>query len=192
MALDVAAATALSFRLARSFDEAASRSRRGGVRARHDVGRQILGLQDRAVAALRGDGVPRRQRLRRGGAARPLLSRGAGQRHLGRLRQRHGARRAARAGARAGLFDDVLAGIEADLGAGRPRHHQRAAGGHAGREHGRGRRPASSPSNWRCRPPPPSCGASAPAASPTPSSRPGSPANGAPPTACSTPATTPA
>ena len=77
------------------------RPRRGGLCPRHDAGRQILGLQDRAVGALRGDGVPRRQRLCRGGAARPLLSRGAGQRDLGRLRQRHGARRAARAGARA-------------------------------------------------------------------------------------------
>ena len=51
---------------------------------------------------LRGDGVPRRQRLRRGGRAGAALSRGAGQRDLGRLRQRHGARRAARASSRDG------------------------------------------------------------------------------------------
>ena len=89
------------------------RPRRGGVCPRHDAGRQILGLQDRAAAALRGDGMPRRQWLCRGGAARPLLSRGAGQRDLGRLRQRHGARRAARAWrVRPDLFDEVLAGIE--------------------------------------------------------------------------------
>ena len=69
MALDVAGAPALSFRLARSFDEAASRPGGGGLRPRHDAGREILGLQDRAGAALRGDGVPRRQRLCRGDAA---------------------------------------------------------------------------------------------------------------------------
>ena len=33
-----------------------------------------------------------------------------------------------------GLFDEVLAGIERDLGAGRARHHRRAARGHAGGE----------------------------------------------------------
>ncbi len=75
---------------------------RGVVRPRHDAGGEILGLQDRAGAAQRGDGVPGRQRLCRGDAAGALLPRGAGQRDLGRLRQRDGARRAARAGARAG------------------------------------------------------------------------------------------
>ena len=51
----------------------------------------------RAGLPLRGDGVPRRQRLRRGERAAAALSRGAGQRDLGGLRQRHGARRGARA-----------------------------------------------------------------------------------------------
>ena len=39
----------------------------GGARAHADAGDQILDLQDRAGADLRSDGVPRRQRLRRGG-----------------------------------------------------------------------------------------------------------------------------
>ena len=38
----------------------------GGLRPADDAGGQILGLQDRAGVALRGDGVPRRQRLCRG------------------------------------------------------------------------------------------------------------------------------
>ena len=50
---------------------------------------------------LRGDGVPRRERLRRGVAAAAPLPRGAGQRDLGRLGQRDLPRRAARHGARA-------------------------------------------------------------------------------------------
>ncbi len=82
------------------------RSRRGsarlGLAAPDDAGDEVLGVQDRAGAGRRGDGVPRRQRLRRGGAAGAPLSRGAGQLHLGGLRQRHGARRGARAAARAG------------------------------------------------------------------------------------------
>ena len=192
LALDVAAATALSFRLARSFDEAAADRGEAAFARAMTLGRQILGLQDRAVGALRGDGMPRRQRLCRGGAARPLLSRGAGQRDLGRLRQRHGARRAARAGAGAEPVRRRAGRHRGRSRPGRRRHHQRAAGPPC-----RWRAPtkaqrASSPSNWRCRPRPPNCGGSAPAASPTPSSKPGSPANGAPPTACSMPATTPA
>ena len=71
-----------------------------GARAAADAGGEVLGLQDRARLHLRGDGVPRRQWLRRGDAAGAALSRGAGQRDLGRLRQRDVPRRAARALAR--------------------------------------------------------------------------------------------
>ena len=69
MALDVAGATALSLPPGALLRRSGHRPRRGGVRPRDDAGRQILGLQDRAGAALRGDGVPRRQWLCRG---RPL------------------------------------------------------------------------------------------------------------------------
>ena len=40
---------------------------RRGLAPADDAGHQVLGVQDRASARLRGDGVPRRQRLRRGG-----------------------------------------------------------------------------------------------------------------------------
>ena len=134
MALDVAGASALSFRLARSFDEAASNQTRGVLRPRHDAGGEILGLQDRAGAALRGDGVPGRQRLCRGDAARALLSRGSGQRDLGGLGQRHGARRAARARPRAGSLRRGARRHRARSRRRRARHGRRAARRHAGRE----------------------------------------------------------
>ncbi len=74
------------------------RSRRGsarlGLAPPHDAGDQILGVQAGPAAGRGGDGMSRRQRLRRGGAAGAALSRGAGQLDLGRLGQRHGARRA--------------------------------------------------------------------------------------------------
>ncbi len=52
MALDVAGATALSFRLARAFDEAANNRQQAAFRPRHDAGHQVLDLQDSAGAAL--------------------------------------------------------------------------------------------------------------------------------------------
>ena len=116
------------------------RPRRGGLRPRHDAGRQILGLQDRAVGALRGDGVPRRQWLCRGERRCPLLSRGAGQRDLGRLGQRHGARRAARAGAGAEPVRRGAGRHRAGSRPGRPGTTERAAG-----------RPCRSPARTRAR-----------------------------------------
>ncbi len=101
LALDVEAATVLSFRLSRSFDRA-SDPHAAAWRRLMTPGHQVLGVQDRPRARLRGDGVPGRQRLRRGGAGGAALSRAAAQRHLGGLGQRHGARSAARAAARAG------------------------------------------------------------------------------------------
>ena len=68
----------------------------GGAGPVAHAGDKILGLQGRPGAGLRGDGVPRRQRLRRGLCAGAALSRGAGQCDLGGLGQRHGPRRAAR------------------------------------------------------------------------------------------------
>ena len=116
MALDVAAATALSFRLADAFDKARGNAEDSGLCPRDDAGRQILVLQDRTRADLRGDGMHRRQRLHRRAPDRPPLPRGSGQCHLGRLGQRHGARRAARAEPRQGSVRTVFAGLARDLG----------------------------------------------------------------------------
>ena len=96
LALEVEAATALMLRLARAYDLAAEDPGRARVRADRDGGRQILGVQARPERDRRGDGVPRRQRLRRGGDPRAALPRGAGQRDLGGLGQRDLPRRAAR------------------------------------------------------------------------------------------------
>ena len=76
MALDVAAATALSLRLARAFDNAREDQRRGGFRPCHDAGDQVLDLQGHSAARLRGDGEPRRQWLYRGRQSCPPVSRG--------------------------------------------------------------------------------------------------------------------
>ncbi len=69
---------------------------RGGAGAHPDAGGEVPRVQGGAGLPLRGDGMPRRQRLCRGKPDAPPLPRGAGQRHLGGLRQRHGARRPAR------------------------------------------------------------------------------------------------
>ena len=67
MALHVEASIALVMRLCRAFDRAPHDPGRGGLYAAVDAGDQILGLQERAGISLRGDGVPWRQRLCRGG-----------------------------------------------------------------------------------------------------------------------------
>ena len=100
MALEVEGATALTMRLCRSFDLAAGDREGSGACAAADARGEVLGVQDRARLHLRGDGMPRRQWVRGGNAARAALPRGAGQRDLGRLGQRDVPRRAARALAR--------------------------------------------------------------------------------------------
>ncbi len=100
LAVEVEAAAILSFQLAHSFDSAASDPRMAAWR-RLMTPVEILGLQNGTRLRLRGDGVPRRQRLRRGRHRGADLSRTPGQCDLGRIRQRHGARSAARAAARA-------------------------------------------------------------------------------------------
>ncbi len=62
------------------------------ARARGD---EVLGLQARRPARSRGAGVPRRQRLHRGGADGPVLSRHPDRHRLGGVRQRDRARRPA-------------------------------------------------------------------------------------------------
>ena len=107
MALDVAAATALSFRLARILRRGGRRPRRGRASRRlmtpvvkYWVCKMAPALIYEAMECLGGNGYVEEAPLPR------LLSRGAGQRDLGGLRQRHGARRAARAAARAGPVRD--------------------------------------------------------------------------------------
>ena len=100
MALEVEAATALTLRLGRSFDLAMDDAREAARARLLTPAVKYLGVQDRSGLGLRGDGVPRRQWLCRGERAAAALPRGAGQRDLGRLRQRDVPRRAARARAR--------------------------------------------------------------------------------------------
>ena len=85
LALDVEAATALSFRLARSFDRAVGRACRRLAPA-DDARHQVLGVQAGAGALLRGARVPGRQRLRGGGDRRAHLSRAAAAWRSGRAR----------------------------------------------------------------------------------------------------------
>ena len=100
LALDVEAATALSFRLARSFDRASDAHAAAWRRLMTPVTKYWVCKIGPALR-LRGDGVPGRQWLCRGGPGGAALSRAAAQRHLGGLRQCHGARSAARPAARA-------------------------------------------------------------------------------------------
>jgi len=65
----------------------AGRSGRSGLHAAFDARDQILGLQERARISLRGNGVPRRQRLCRRGHSGAALPGIPGQCDLGRLRQ---------------------------------------------------------------------------------------------------------
>ena len=86
-------------RLARAFDDAATSASRF---ARLATAVAKYWVCKRAAAAGGGGArVPRRQRLRRGVDPAAALSRGAAERHLGGLGQRHLSRRAARDGARA-------------------------------------------------------------------------------------------
>ena len=100
LALESEAATALALRLARAFDRQRRSRTRRLMRAPADAGRQVLDLQARQPLRPGGDGVPRRQRLRRGGRRGrdgAHLPRDAAQLDLGRRRQHHGAGPAARA-----------------------------------------------------------------------------------------------
>ena len=100
LALDVEAATALCFRLARSFDRAADENAAAWRRLMTPVTKYWV-CKIAPGVRLRGHGVPGRQRLRRGRADGPPVSRDAPQCHLGGLGQRDGAGPAARPAARA-------------------------------------------------------------------------------------------
>ena len=101
LALDVEAATALCFRLARSFDRAADEHAAAWRRlmtpvTKYWVCKMAPAFGYEAMECLGGNGY-----VEEGLAAR-ALSRDAAQCHLGGVGQRHGARPAARAAARAG------------------------------------------------------------------------------------------
>ena len=189
MALDVAAATALSFRLARSFDEAASTAARRRLPG-DDAGRSNTGsarsrrrCSTRRWSASAATAMSRKRRSPAIIARRPSTRSGKAPAMSWRSTC------CACLAVRPDLFDEVLAGIEGDLGAGGPGDYRRAQGGDAGRRVRRGLGPhpdrAAGAVGRRGR----ASHGWVPAALPTPSSRPGSPANGAPPTACSMPAT---
>ena len=86
LALEIEAMTALSLRLARSFDLAETDAHGGGVRPARHAGGQVRHLQGGAAPALRVDGVPRRQRLRGGKPPAPALPGGARSTRSGRAR----------------------------------------------------------------------------------------------------------
>ena len=98
LCIESEAATATAMRLARAYDEAAAGdARRRRLQADRDGDREVLGLQARAGARVRGARVPRWQRLRRGIRDAAAVPRDAAVVDLGGLGQRHGARRPARA-----------------------------------------------------------------------------------------------
>ncbi len=111
LCLESEASTALAMRLARAYDEAARRRRRRRGRSSDaqlfkragDGGRQVLDVQARPEPRVRGAGVPRRQRLRRGVGDAAPVPRGAARLDLGGLGQRDEPRRAARADALSAL-----------------------------------------------------------------------------------------
>ncbi len=74
MALDLAAALALSLRLAEAYRHGRGAAGRGGLCAADEPRHQILGVQERGAVPRRGDGVPGRQRLRRGERPAAALS----------------------------------------------------------------------------------------------------------------------
>ena len=89
LAVEAEAATIVAMRMAGATDNAVARRRDRSAPAPHRPGRQqVLGLQARHRARGRGDGMPGRQRLRRGVGHATAVPRGAADGHLGRLGQR--------------------------------------------------------------------------------------------------------
>ena len=134
MALDVAGATALSFRLARSFDEAASnRGEASFARAMTPVVKYWVckiapALLYEAMECLGGNGYVEEAPLARYYREAPVNAIWEGS---GNVMALDVLRVLGRAPA---LFDEVLAGIEQRSRRRRARHRRRAARRHAGRE----------------------------------------------------------
>ena len=141
LALDVAAAAALSFRLARSFDEAAAdRGEAAFARAMTSVVKYWVckiapSVLYEAMECLGGNGYVEEAPLARYYREAPVNAIWEGS---GNVMALDVLRVLARAPS---LFDDVLAGIEADLGPSGAGHYQRAQGSHAGGQHRRGGSP---------------------------------------------------
>ena len=102
LALEVEGAVASDHAACACLRSGRERSARSGLRAACHAGGEVLDLQDGAELHLRGHGMPRRQRLRRGKHPAAALSGSARQCDLGRLRQRHVSGRFARAAPRRG------------------------------------------------------------------------------------------
>ena len=138
MALDVAAATALSFRLARSFDEAAGdRGEAAFARAMTPVVKYWVckiapPLLYEAMECLGGNGYVEEAPLARYYREAPVNAIWEGSGNVMALDVLRVLGRAP------GLFDEVLAGIDRDLGAGGRGTIGVLQGGHAGRRHRRG------------------------------------------------------
>ena len=118
LALESEAATALTMRLARAFDDERRRARGALARIATAIGKFWI-CKRGPHARVRGDGVPRRQRLRRRGQHRRAhLPRDAAQLDLGRLRQ-HRSRSTccARLGARRRRSTPFLAEVKLAAGA---------------------------------------------------------------------------
>ena len=104
LAVEAEAATMLAMRMAGATDQRGARRRARDAAAPDRSGRrQVLGVQARHPARRRGDGMPRRQRLRRGVRHAAAVPRGAADGHLGGLRQRQRAGHVARHGNPAGV-----------------------------------------------------------------------------------------
>ena len=140
-------------RLARAYDDDAPSEERPFARLATAVVKYWV-CKRTPVTRRRGARVPRRQRLRRGVGPAAPLPRGAAERHLGRLGQRHLPRRAARDGPRArGRVDAFFA--ELDRGRGRRRGSTRSSTQLRARAHRlaghRARARGASSSAWRSR-----------------------------------------
>ena len=156
LAVEAEAATMLAMRMAGRHRQRGARRRTRDAAAPHRPGRrQVLGVQARHPARRGGDGVPRRQRLRRGVRHAAALPRGAADGHLGGLGQRQRAGHVARHGNPSRVHRRAVRRARQDRGprppAGRPRRRAAAAAGETWRPSSTG--PARSPrtSPWRCR-----------------------------------------
>ena len=99
LAVEAEAATMVAMRMAGATDSAVRGDETRDAAAPHRPGgQQVLGVQARHPARRRGDGMPGRQRLRRGVRHAAAVPRGAADGHLGRLRQRQRAGHVARHG----------------------------------------------------------------------------------------------
>ena len=131
LAVEAEAATIVAMRMAGATDARGARRRARDAAAPHRAGRrQVLGVQARHPARRRGDGMPRRQRLRRGIRHAAALPRGAADGHLGGLGQRQRAGHVARHGNPPGVHRRAVRRTGQDRrpgpAAGRPRRRAQA------------------------------------------------------------------